>query len=140
MTRPALKSLVAFLLTCCVVAGTTPCHLWAQTKAASPAEQEAYEAADRLEQQIARIGKRDATDRCQKRALAPLSFRNFVRGALATGNLIQVPYVNNGNISGRILGRLCAASIYYLAQRFQCRLRAYHEFYCGGKRCYRAGR
>ena len=104
MTKPALKSLVAFLLTCCVVAGTTPGHLWAQTKAASPAEQEAYEAANRLEEQIARIEKETQRIAARSGALAPLSFRNFVRGALATGNLIQVPYVNNGNISAGYWG------------------------------------
>ena len=104
MTKPVLKLLVASLLACCVVVGTIPSDLRAQTKAASPAEQEAYEAANRLERQIARLKKETQRAAAKSGAVVPLSFRNFVRGALGTGNLIQVPYVNNVNISAGYWG------------------------------------
>ena len=52
-----------------------------------------------LDKQIAQHEKA-----AQSKAAPPLSFRNFVRGALATGNLIQVPYVNNLNISAGYWG------------------------------------
>ncbi len=45
-------------------------------------------------------GRRDATTQ----AVTDLSLRNFVRGGLASGNLIQVPYVTNVNISAGYWG------------------------------------
>ena len=43
-------------------------------------------------------------------AVANLSLRNFVRGGLATGNLIQVPYVTNVNVSGGYWGSTISPS------------------------------
>ena len=43
-------------------------------------------------------------------AVQNLSLRNFVRGGLATGNLIQVPYVTNINVSGGYWGSTISPS------------------------------
>ena len=43
-------------------------------------------------------------------AVQNLSLRNFVRGGLATGNLIQVPYVTNVNVSGGYWGSTISPS------------------------------
>ncbi len=44
------------------------------------------------------------------RQLPNLSFRNFIRGGLQTGNLIQVPYITNVNISAGYWGSFVSPS------------------------------
>ncbi|MEZ4699441.1 MAG: hypothetical protein R2834_03845 [Rhodothermales bacterium] len=63
--------------------------------------QEAVDAAiEKWEDAGKKRGRRDAT----VQAITDLSLRNFVRGGLASGNLIQVPYVTNVNISAGYWG------------------------------------
>ncbi len=77
----------------------------AQSKEALPAERAALARAQAVESKI------EEMDDAQRRALlsrstqdGPLSFRNFVRGGVGTGNLIQTPYVTNLNVSGGYWG------------------------------------
>ena len=100
----ALKPLLALLLLCCAVGGMPPGELWAQSKTDSPSERAAQESSRDLDRQISRIARQAQRESSAISAAGPLSFRNFVRGALATGNLIQVPYVNNLNISAGYWG------------------------------------
>ncbi|RMH55043.1 MAG: hypothetical protein D6685_14295 [Bacteroidetes bacterium] len=73
----------------------------AQPKAALAGEQAAARAAAQAEQAQARYDGPHAT---AASAVRNLSFRNFVRGGIATGNLIQVPYVTNVNIAAGYWG------------------------------------
>ncbi len=73
----------------------------AQTKDNLPEERAASKEAARVEQAMARFERTVATDQV---FAGPLSFRNFVRGGIATGNLIQVPYVTNVNVSAGYFG------------------------------------
>lgn len=70
----------------------------AQTKADLPAEREAHRASERVERSAVRSGRANAS------VAGPLSFRTFTRGNLATGNLMQVPYVTNLNVSAGYYG------------------------------------
>ena len=49
-------------------------------------------------------------------AVQNLSLRNFVRGGLATGNLIQVPYVTNVNVSAGYWGSTISPILRNVAQ------------------------
>lgn len=95
-----VKPLLALFLSFCFAAGVGARDLHAQAKASSPTEQEALKDARELDKRIARFEKAARSSG----AAPPLSFRNFVRGALASGNLILVPYVNNLNISAGYWG------------------------------------
>lgn len=80
------------------------CKVVAQQKRHLETEKEAAEqqrAVDRsIEKWAAQFQKNIASGTSQ----GPLSFRNFVRGGVASGNLIQVPYVTNVNISAGYWG------------------------------------
>ena len=99
----ALRALLLLL-----VVGITTGDLFAQTKEDLASEREAFEEARQIDGQIKKWEKqhrKEAARAASKGAAAgPLSFRNFVRGAIGTGNLIQVPYVTNINISGGYWG------------------------------------
>ena len=79
---------------------------WGQSKEDLPDEREAQRVLERTDRQIQRsasaYGKTGSSANSSR--TGPLSFRNFVRGAVASGNLIQVPYVTNINISGGYWG------------------------------------
>lgn len=71
-------------------------------------------AAAKVERQVAKQMERFEKDNLKAAAKSGiarnLSFRNFVRGGLATGNLIQVPYVTNVNISAGYWGSTVSPS------------------------------
>lgn len=71
-----------------------------QPKAEVASEQAAARAADAVAQSVDAA----ARDARATRQGGPLSFRSFVRGGRATGNLLRVPYVTNGNISAGYWG------------------------------------
>jgi hypothetical protein len=75
----------------------------AQTKNDLPDEQRALEAQQQLDQQM-----NQHTDKSDAQLLntGNLSFRNFVRGGLHSGNLIQVPFISNLNVSAGYYGGL----------------------------------
>ena len=74
--------------------GLVPEGVWAQGKTSLRSERVAAQAAERVDRQIAKASRR----------LQNVSFRSFTRGGMGTGNLIQVPYVNNVNISAGYWG------------------------------------
>ena len=62
--------------------------LLAQTKEDLASEREAAEQARQVDRQMKKVEKQSRKDAASKGGLAgSLSFRNFVRGAVATGNL-----------------------------------------------------
>ena len=76
----------------------------AQSKRQLESERDADRQLRSVDQSIekwARQHNKNATSGSQS---GPLSFRNFVRGGVASGNLIQVPYVTNVNISAGYWG------------------------------------
>jgi hypothetical protein len=95
-----------------IVSSLSPSNsLWAQSKEASPSEREAQKQLEAVDQEIHRQQRRAQSGIRQlfrgtssQNQLANLSFRNFIRGGLGTGNLIQVPYVTNVNISAGYWG------------------------------------
>lgn len=95
-----------------IVSSLSPSNsLWAQSKEASPSEREAQKQLEAVDQEIYRQQRRAQSGIRQlfrgtssQNQLANLSFRNFIRGGLGTGNLIQVPYVTNVNISAGYWG------------------------------------
>lgn len=94
MERPLLSVMIVLLVT---LFGARP--VVGQSKPESASERDALsqqQAADRAIERWAAQNKTAAT--------GPLSFRNFVRGGVASGNLIQVPYVTNINISAGYWG------------------------------------
>ncbi|MYJ56349.1 MAG: hypothetical protein F4096_07960 [Rhodothermaceae bacterium] len=94
MKRPLLSVMIVLLVT---LFGAGPAV--GQSKPESASERDALrlqQAADRAIERWASQNKTGAT--------GPLSFRNFVRGGVASGNLIQVPYVTNINISAGYWG------------------------------------
>ena len=101
--------ILAILLSFSVVLSIT-----AQTKQDLESEQIASSVAERIDEQIDQYQK-DAGKRQRAAAkagsgqdmlnsVADFSLRNFIRGGLATGNLIQVPYVTNINVSAGYWG------------------------------------
>ncbi|MXY08541.1 MAG: hypothetical protein F4Y61_07820, partial [Rhodothermaceae bacterium] len=94
MERTLLSVMIVLLVT---LFGAGP--VVGQSKPESASERDALrqqQAADRAIERWAAQNKTGAT--------GPLSFRNFVRGGVASGNLIQVPYVTNINISAGYWG------------------------------------
>jgi len=71
----------------------------AQPKPESASEREAFRQQQAADRSVAQWESQHKTG-----AVGPLSFRNFVRGGIASGNLIQVPYVTNINISAGYWG------------------------------------
>ena len=107
-----LSILVPQYLSVLLLIFTSP--LYAQTKEDLKIERTAAKEAERIEKQIERYEK-DAVKRQRKAskansgqemlaAVQDFSLRNFIRGGLATGNLIQVPYVTNVNVSAGYWG------------------------------------
>ncbi len=84
----------------------------AQTKEDVRSERDALKAAEQLDRQIEKYadnarkeaGKNGRRGQELASAVADFSLRNFIRGGLATGNLIQVPYVTNVNVSAGYWG------------------------------------
>lgn len=76
----------------------------AQSKSELPSERAAAKVAASTAKSVASLSK------SQREQARSLSFRNFVRGGLASGNLIQVPYVTNLNISAGYWGGAVAPS------------------------------
>ena len=73
----------------------------AQSKDQSAIERDAI----RQQQTVDRTIQKWAAQHAKNASSAiPMSFRNFVRGGVASGNLIQVPYVTNVNISAGYWG------------------------------------
>ena len=105
----AVRALL-LLLVVCFASG----DLFAQTKEDLASEREALKEARRVEKQMQQFEKEHRKDAARAAAkgstVGTLSFRNFVRGAVATGNLIQVPYVTNVNISGGYWGSTVSPS------------------------------
>lgn len=99
-----MKRLVAALLLSAAVGLPVATGARAQSKANLPSEREALEVSESLDRSISRLEKQAQRNAQRTGAAGPLSFRNFVRGAIATGNLLQVPYVNNLNISAGYWG------------------------------------
>ncbi len=97
-----------FLILLLVGAGSAT----AQSKQDVKSEREALKISERLDRDIEKHAKETA--KAAKRggrrgqdlanAVADFSLRNFIRGGLSTGNLIQVPYVTNVNISAGYWG------------------------------------
>ena len=126
IVKPAL---LRALLWCFVLlfglTGTVRSSL-AQSKDDLKSERTALKESERLDKQIERYAK-DADKRRQSstraaaksgtsdgaalaNAVADFSLRNFIRGGLATGNLIQVPYVTNVNVSAGYWGSTISPS------------------------------
>ena len=106
MKRLALHSLLVIL-----GAGLGAGQAVAQSKMRSTSEREAQAEQQRSDRAItkwAAQNHRRKSDGMQ--STGPMSFRNFVRGAVASGNLIQVPYVTNINISGGYWGSTVSPS------------------------------
>ena len=103
-----MKTFVLRALLLLLVAHLATGDLFAQTKEGLASEQAALEASRQIDRQIEKLDKqyRKAARRAASKGASagPLSFRNFVRGAIATGNLIQVPYVTNVNVSAGYWG------------------------------------
>ena len=96
MRRQALLILVVALLAF-LEAGV----VLAQSKDQSAIERDAI----RQQQTVDRTIQKWAAQHAKNASSAiPMSFRNFVRGGVASGNLIQVPYVTNVNISAGYWG------------------------------------
>lgn len=95
-----------------------PAQLRAQSKADVKEEREALKAARSIEKQMASYEKDSRKAQARSRrgsdavisAVQDFSLRNFVRGGLATGNLIQVPYVTNVNVSAGYWGSTISPS------------------------------
>lgn len=79
-----------------------------QSKSNSADEQTALRASEAMDSQMeraAREWRRTGGLFARKGGQAPpLSFRNFVRGGIMTGNLMQVPYVTNVNVAAGYWG------------------------------------
>lgn len=116
MRMPFFHMLVHTLLFV-VLAGLTA-QANAQSKADVKEEREALKVAESIEKQMATYEKdrRKAQARSRRgsdaviSAVQDFSLRNFVRGGLATGNLIQVPYVTNVNVSAGYWGSTISPS------------------------------
>ncbi|MEO1021992.1 MAG: hypothetical protein AAFW89_05560 [Bacteroidota bacterium] len=80
-----------------------PVGLAAQTKEKSSEEKKARKVQQSVEKQIRRYQERDVKSKSTSQA-SNLSLQNFIRGGLQTGNLIQVPYITNVNISAGYWG------------------------------------
>ena len=90
--------------------GLLPVVLFGQDKDRLPGEREARKQAQSVEKQIADFEKNQRRQTQGEQASPPLSFRNFVRGGVGTGNLIQVPYVTNVNVSAGYWGSTISPS------------------------------
>ena len=92
-----------FCFSCLLLVGLTPA--WGQSKSELQGERQAARQAEQLDDGIRSYARQQARDnRGAPQSVVDLSLRNFVRGGLHTGNLIQVPYVTNINISGGYWG------------------------------------
>tara|TARA_R110002096_G_scaffold97694_21_gene217863 strand:+ start:12684 stop:16553 length:3870 start_codon:yes stop_codon:yes gene_type:complete len=76
-----------------------PVWVNAQTKERSKSEREAEKLQEKYEKGIESWEKNSAKNKSQAKRAGNLSLKNFTRGGLHTGNLIQVPYITNVNIS-----------------------------------------
>ncbi len=94
MERPLLSVMIVLLVTL-FRAGPVV----GQSKPESASERDALRQQQAADHAIERWAAQNKTG-----ATGPLSFRNFVRGGVASGNLIQVPYVTNINISAGYWG------------------------------------
>ncbi len=94
---------------------------YAQAKDDLGSEREALKVSHSVDRQIERHERKSRRQRGRSsaargddarvvEAVQNLSLRNFVRGGLATGNLIQVPYVTNVNVSGGYWGSTISPS------------------------------
>ncbi len=98
-----MKMKLVILVSCLLLSQSA----FAQEKSNSRDERDALKKAEQVDKQINKIEKRlrsQSREGVNGQLLAPMSFRNFVRGGIGSGNLIQVPYVTNVNISGGYWG------------------------------------
>ena len=89
---------IASVLLILVMAGTAR----SQSKADSQSEQEALRHSQRVDDAMRASAPQNS--KVSKAQQTPLTFRNFVRGGIGSGNLIQVPYVTNVNVSAGYWG------------------------------------
>lgn len=92
--------LLRILMLLSVTAVSMPLH--AQLKTTLKSEQEAEDERLKTDKRIDKLEKK--APKSAPGGLSNLSFRNFVRGGLMSGNLLQVPYVTNVNISAGYFG------------------------------------
>ena len=77
--------------------------VFAQTKENSAEERQAAKIDAEYVKKMEKWEKENSGGKAKRRA-GDLSLRNFIRGGLQTGNLIQVPYITNVNLSGGYWG------------------------------------
>lgn len=104
------KQSISFLLTLVCMLGVImfqSLDLRAQEKDKVRSEEDALKETKEYQKQEERFEKNQSK---AKSSIANASLRNFTRGGLQTGNLIQVPYVSNVNISAGYWGGFVSPS------------------------------
>lgn len=101
------KHITALLVAFFTIAIIHSVDLKAQTKDEIRAEKQALKDAKDYKKSEERFAKAQAKS---KSIMPNVSLRNFTRGGLQTGNLIQVPYVSNLNISAGYWGSFVSPS------------------------------
>lgn len=100
------RSIIHFFAVLLVLVSTEMLH--AQSKKNSRSERAAEKQQKKVEREIEK--QESVMAKASGNQLPNLSLRNFIRGGLQTGNLIQVPYITNVNISAGYWGSFVSPS------------------------------